>query len=36
MAAERREFHEIQWHDRYAYSLAVNYAHAHCKVGGDC
>ena len=34
--AERREFHEIQSHYRYAYSLAVNYAHAHCKEGGDC
>ena len=35
ITAEHREFHKIQSHDRYAYSLAVNYAHAHCKVGGD-
>ena len=36
ITAEHREFYEIQSHDRYAYSLAVNYAHAHCKEGGDC
>ena len=25
VTAEHREFHEIQWHNRYVYSLAMNY-----------
>ena len=37
ITAELHEFHEIQSHARYAYSLAqVSYAHARCKEGGDC
>ena len=37
IAEERREFHETQWHDIYAYSLACELRTCgDCKEGGDC